>query len=64
VVTGVEVVTVVATAVEVLAIEDVDAVVSLKESSDDLQLISKIVQVENVANWRIFLSVIVEANAV
>lgn len=59
-----EVVTVVATAVEVLAIEDVDAVVSLKESSDDLQLISKIVQVENVANWRIFLSVIVEANAV
>jgi hypothetical protein len=29
-----------------------------------LQLISKIVQVENVANWRIFLSVIVEANAV
>lgn len=63
-VTGVEVVTVVATAVEVLAIEDVDAVVSLKESSDDLQLISKIVQVENVANWRIFLSVIVEANAV
>ncbi len=59
-----EVVTVVATAVEVLAIEDVDAVVLLKESSDDLQLISKIVQVENVANWRIFLSVIVEANAV
>lgn len=59
-----EVVTVVATAVEVLAIEDVDAVVLLKESSDDLQLISKIVQVENVANWRIFLSVIFEANAV
>jgi hypothetical protein len=64
VVTGVEMVTVVATAVEVLAMEDVDAVVSLKESSDDLQLTSKIVQVENVANRRIFLSVIVEANAV
>ena len=59
-----EMVTVVATAVEVLAMEDVDAVVSLKESSDDLQLTSKIVQVENVANRRIFLSVIVEANAV